>query len=144
MRLAGKVTEATGLVLRATIPGVRVGELVFVDLAAGQRVQAEVVGFRGEEVVLLPLGDTAGIGPDSVVSPTGRPLAVRVGAGLLGRVLGGLGEPIDGRGPLEDGEDWPVDRPSPDPLTRRRVERPLSFGVRAVDAAGNSATRARL
>jgi type III secretion protein N (ATPase) len=135
LRLAGRVTEVTGLVVRATIPGVRVGELVHLDLAAGQRVQAEVVGFRGDEVVLMPLGTTTGIGPDAVVSPTGRPLAVPVGEGLLGRVLGGLGEPIDGRGPLAgDSEQWPVDRPSPDPLTRRRVDRPLGFGVRAVDA----------
>jgi type III secretion protein N (ATPase) len=135
LRLAGKVIEVTGLVMRATIPGVKVGELVFVDIAAGQRLQAEVVGFRGDEVVLLPLGDTSGIGPDAVVSPTGRPLSVRVGPGLLGRVLGGLGEPIDGAGPLAgETEDWAVDRPSPDPLTRRRVERPLAFGVRAVDA----------
>jgi type III secretion protein N (ATPase) len=135
LRLAGKVIEVTGLVMRATIPGVRVGELVFVDLAGGQRVQAEVVGFRGDEVVLLPLGDTAGIGPDAVVSPTGRPLSVRVGPGLLGRVLGGLGEPVDDGGPIAGPtEEWPVDRPAPDPLTRRRVDRPLSFGVRAVDA----------
>jgi type III secretion protein N (ATPase) len=135
LRLVGKVSEVTGLILRATIPGVRVGELVFVDLAGGQRVQAEVVGFRGDEVVLLPLGDTAGIGPDAVVSPTGRPLAVRVGPGLLGRVLDGLGEPIDGGGaPAGECEEWPIDRPAPDPLTRRRVERPLSFGVRPVDA----------
>jgi type III secretion protein N (ATPase) len=135
LRLVGKVTEVTGLVLRATIPGVRVGELVFVDLAGGQRVQAEVVGFRGDEVVMLPLGDTAGIGPDAVVSPTGRPLAVRVGPGLLGRVLDGVGEPVDGGGPLAgECEEWPIDRPAPDPLTRRRVDRPLSFGVRPVDA----------
>jgi type III secretion protein N (ATPase) len=133
LRLAGRVTEVTGLVLRATIPGVRVGELVHLDLAGGQRVQAEVVGFRGEEVVLLPLGGTAGIGPDAVVSPTGKPLSITVSDGLLGRVLGGLGEPIDG-GPPIAGEDWAVDRPAPDPLTRRRVERPLTLGVRAIDA----------
>jgi type III secretion protein N (ATPase) len=133
LRLAGRVTEVTGLVLRAAIPGVRVGELVHIDLAGGQRVQAEVVGFRGDEVVLLPLGDTAGIGPDAVVSPTGRPLSLVVGDGLLGRVLGGLGQPIDGGGPIE-GQDWAVERPAPDPLTRRRVERPLALGVRAIDA----------
>jgi type III secretion protein N (ATPase) len=135
LRLAGRVTEVTGLIVRATIPGVRVGELVHVDIAPGQRVQAEVVGFRGDEVVLMPLGAIGGIGPDAVVSPTGRPLAVQVGEGLLGRVLGGLGEPIDGGGPLAgEVEDWPVDRASPDPLTRRRVDRPLGFGVRAIDA----------
>jgi type III secretion protein N (ATPase) len=135
LRLAGRVTEVTGLVLRATIPGVRVGELVFIDLAEGKRLQAEVVGFRGDEVVLLPLGGTSGIGPDAVVSPTGRPLAVRVGEGLLGRVLDGLGQPADGGGPLTgETEEWAVDRPAPDPLTRRRVERPLGLGLRAVDA----------
>jgi ATP synthase in type III secretion protein N len=133
LRLAGRVTEVTGLVMRATIPGVRVGELVHIDLAGGQRLQAEVVGFRGEEVVLLPLGGTAGVGPDAVVSPTGRPLSIQAGEGLLGRVLGGLGEPIDGGGPIT-GEEWAVDRPAPDPLTRQRVERPLSLGVRAIDA----------
>lgn len=135
LRLAGRVTEVTGLVMRATIPGVRVGELVHIDLAGGQRVQAEVVGFRGDEVVLMPLGETAGVGPDAVVSPTGRPLAITVGEGLLGRVLGGLGEPIDGRGPIAPaGVEWAVDRPAPDPLTRRRVDRPLALGVRAIDA----------
>ena len=143
-RLAGRVTEVIGLVVRASIPGVRVGELVYLDLEAmpGQggsaerpRRQAEVVGFRGDEVVLMPLGEVAGIGPDTVVSPTGRPLAVRVGQGLLGRVLDGLGEPMDGQGPLAGPiEEWAVDRPAPDPLRRRRVTRPLALGVRALDA----------
>ena len=142
-RLAGRVTEVTGLVVRATIPGVRVGELVYLDREAMPglggaelpRLQAEVVGFRGDEVVLMPLGEVAGIGPDAVVSPTGRPLCVRVGQGMLGRVLDGLGEPCDGRGRIAGPtEEWAVDRPAPDPLTRRRVTRPLALGVRAIDA----------
>ncbi|HEY4187756.1 MAG TPA: type III secretion system ATPase SctN [Polyangia bacterium] len=133
LRVVGRVTEVTGLVVRATIPGIHVGELVFID-AGGSRLQAEVVGFRGEEVVLMPLGEATGIGPDAVVSATGRPLGVRVGNGLLGRVLGGLGEPIDGLGPIAgDTVDWPVDRAAPDPLRRRRIERPLAMGVRAID-----------
>src|SRR5687767_9429956 len=78
LRLAGRVTEVTGLVMRATIPGVRVGELVYVD-EGHHRLRAEVVGFRGEEVVLMPLGPVAGLGPDSLVSPTGKPLSVQVG-----------------------------------------------------------------
>ena len=142
-RLAGRVTEVTGLVVRATIPGVHVGELVYLDREAmpapgeaeGPRLQAEVVGFRGDEVVLMPLGEVAGIGPDAVVSPTGRPLGVRVGEGILGRVLDGLGEPLDGQGPIAGPtEEWAVDRPAPDPLTRRRVTKPLALGVRAIDA----------
>ena len=125
MRLAGRVSEVTGLLIRATVPGIRVGELVWIENAPGtvagpasgfasglasgpgsafsggvSRVQAEVVGFRGDEVVLMPLGEAAGIGPDSMVTPTGRPLSIQVGDGLLGRVLDGLGEPIDGAGPL--------------------------------------------
>ena len=142
-RLAGRVTEVTGLVVRATIPGVRLGELVFLDRepmpgpapAEQPRLQAEVVGFRGDEVVLMPLGEVAGIGPDAVVSPTGRPLRVRVGQGVLGRVLDGLGKPLDGQGPIAGPtEEWAVDRPAPDPLTRRRVAKPLALGVRAIDA----------
>jgi type III secretion protein N (ATPase) len=134
LRVAGRVTEVTGLVVRATVPGIRVGELVWID-AGGVRVQAEVVGFRGDEVVLMPLGDAIGIGPDALVSPTGGPLSVRVGAGMLGRVLGGLGEPIDGAGPIGGTTvEWAVDRPAPDPLRRRRINRHLALGVRAIDA----------
>ncbi|MBN2575822.1 MAG: FliI/YscN family ATPase [Deltaproteobacteria bacterium] len=143
LRVAGRVKEVTGLVMRAMVPGVRVGELVYVDVeplpgeVSGQRparLQAEVVGFRGEEIVLLPLGPVAGIGPDATVSPTGRSLTIRAGDGLLGRVLGGLGEPIDGAGQIAGAtEEWPVDRPAPDPLRRRRIRQPLALGVRAID-----------
>ena len=148
LRLAGRVSEVTGLQIRAAVPGIRLGELVWIDSTtpgappsdvpgAPGRVQAEVVGFRGDEVVLMPLGDPIGIGPDSVVTPTGRPLTIKVGPGLLGRVLDGLGQPMDGGPPLGEGagwQDWAVDRPSPDPLTRRRIRRPLTLGVRAIDA----------
>ncbi len=142
LRVAGRVKEVTGLVMRATVPSVRVGELVYVDaeplpgdqVAGTPRLQAEVVGFRGDEVVLMPLGAVTGIGPDAVVSPTGRSLSIEVGEGLLGRVLGGLGEPIDGAGSLVGPtEPWAVHRPAPDPLRRPRVRRPRARGLRAID-----------
>jgi len=143
LRVAGRVKEVTGLVMRATVPSVRVGELVYVDVeplpgeAGGQRparLQAEVVGFRADEIVLMPLGAVAGIGPDAVVSPTGRSLSIRVGEGLKGRVLGGLGEPMDGAGAIAGPTaEWPVERPGPDPLRRQRIRRPLALGVRAID-----------
>jgi type III secretion protein N (ATPase) len=134
LRVMGRVTEVTGLVVRATVPGIRVGELVWID-GGVMRVRAEVVGFRGDEVVLMPLGEAAGIGPDAMVSPTGKALSVRVGSGLLGRVLGGLGEPIDGAGPLAGATmEWAVDRAAPDPLRRQRIRRHLTLGVRAIDA----------
>ncbi len=132
--VTGKVSEITGLVVRATIPGIRHGEMVEIERAGMEPLPAEVVGFRGDEAVLLPLGEPAGVGPDSAVTPRGRPLVLRCGDALLGRVVDGLGVPIDGGPPLdEDLEEWAVDRPAPDPLTRRRVESPLPTGVRAID-----------
>ncbi len=89
-RESGRVTEVTGLVVRASVPGVRVGEIVTFE---GSALEAEVVGFRGDEVVLMPLGEATGIGPDSLVTATGRPLAIAVSDGILGRVLDGLGPP---------------------------------------------------
>ena len=133
LRISGRVTEVTGLVVRATVPGIRMGEMVIIE--STPRLRAEVVGFRGDEAVLMPLGEVGGVGPDALVSPMGRPLSIRMGEGVLGRVLDGLGEPMDGKGPLQgELEDWSVDRPAPDPLTRRRVDRPLTMGVRAIDS----------
>jgi type III secretion protein N (ATPase) len=138
-REAGRVVEVTGLVVRATVPGIRVGEVCWIEApptssAPRARVEAEVVGFRGDEAVLMPLGELAGVGPDALVTTTGRPLSVDVSPALLGRVLDGLGRPADGRGPVAGAESWPIDRAAPDPLTRARVTRPIATGVRAVDA----------
>ena len=131
----GRVTELTGLILRATAPGARSGELVLIERENGDPVPAEVVGFRGHEVVLLPLGVADGLGPDSVVRPTGRPFSIRCGPSLLGRVLNGLGQPIDQMPPIDpEMVWWPVERQPPDPLLRRRITTPLSFGIRAVDS----------
>lgn len=133
-RVAGRVTELTGMVLRATAPGARAGEMVVVERAGGEPLHAEVVGFQGEEVVLLPLGGAAGVGPDSVVRTTGRPFSIRCGDALLGRVIDALGQPLDGQPAPEGMAWWPVERSAPDALRRNRVTRPLSFGVRVIDA----------
>src|SRR5688500_14567590 len=108
VRVRGRVTELTGLIIKASVPGVRVGEVVEIRGRNRSSVKAEVVGFQGDEVMLMPLGELSGIGPDSEVIPSGRPLTIKVGEGLLGRVLGGLGQPIDGK-PLPDGLiEWSV------------------------------------
>ncbi len=135
--LRGRLTRVSGLALEAALAGVRHGELVELVEPAGAGgpapLLAEVVGLREERAVLLPLGDPAGVGLAAEVRPTGAPLSVRAGEGLLGRVLDGLGRPLDGR-PLPGGlEDWPVDRPPPPPLSRARVRAPLPLGVRALD-----------
>ncbi|MCL2012569.1 MAG: type III secretion system ATPase SctN [Cystobacterineae bacterium] len=130
----GRVTELTGLVIKAAVPNVRVGELCFIKGRNRAAVKAEVVGFQGDEVMMMPLGELQGIGPDSEVLSTGRPLNIRVGDALLGRVLNGLGEPIDGRPlPKEGLIEWSVDRECPDPYKRQRILRPLPLGVRCID-----------
>jgi type III secretion protein N (ATPase) len=130
----GRVTELVGLVLRATLPGVRVGDQVRVLRAGREPLDAEVVGFAQDRVLLMPLGDADGVGPDSLVESTGGRLSLRCGDALLGRILDGLGRPLDG-GPPPEGEliEWPVDRPAPNPLERPRIRRPLGLGVRVID-----------
>jgi type III secretion protein N (ATPase) len=134
-RESGRVTEVTGLVIRASVPGVRVGELVNISAAkpGAPPLRAECVGFRGDEIVLMPLGEAAGIGPDALVTPTSRPFSIGVSDRLLGRVLDGLGSPIDGAGPIDGAREWAVDRPAPEPLSRPRVNRALPLGVRVLD-----------
>jgi ATP synthase in type III secretion protein N len=134
LRPRGRVTRLTGLVVEAAAAGLRHGEAAEILTPGRAPLEAEVVGLREDRAVLLPLGDPAGIGLDSEVVGTGRPFVVRAGEALVGRILDGLGRPIDGR-PLPAGlEEWAVDRPAPPPLARRRVSRPLALGVRAVDA----------
>ncbi len=134
VRVRGRVTELTGLIIKASVPNVRVGELVLIKSRNRGAVKAEVVGFQGDEVMLMPLGELHGIGPDSEVIPTGKPLSIKCGEALLGRVLNGIGEPMDGQPLPEEGLiDWSVDRDCPDPFTRQRIERPLPLGVRCID-----------
>jgi flagellar protein export ATPase FliI len=134
--IKGKVTELTGLVIKAVVPGVRVGELCFIEPYHNRPpIKAEVVGFRDQEVLLMPLGDIEGIGLGNSVIPTGGYLSVRVGDELLGRVIDGLGEPLDAdaKGPLACKEEYPVMTNPPAAMKRRRVTKPLSVGIKSID-----------
>ncbi|HEV2861562.1 MAG TPA: type III secretion system ATPase SctN [Pyrinomonadaceae bacterium] len=134
VEVRGRVTELVGLLIRAAVPGARVGEVCLIRSPHSAReLRAEVVGFRGSEVILMPLGDIHDVAMGAEVVSTGSPLTVRVGDSLLGRVLDGLGQPADGRGPAEDAQERAVAARPPDPLRRRRVLKPLSTGVRAID-----------
>ncbi len=132
LRVTGRVTALVGLAISATVPGVRAGELVEIVRREGAPLEAEVVGFVEDTARLMPLGDARGVGPGDVVRATGRAPSVRASEALIGRVLDGLGQPLDGR-PLPPGEEWPLMRPAPSPLARARIERPLVTGVRAID-----------
>ena len=135
VQVRGRVRQVTGLVVRASVPEARVGEVVEIACRGGQKLRAEVVGFEGEDSVLMPLGGVNGLGPQSEVEPIGRPMSIRCGEGLLGRVLDGLGRPIDGKGPLTgpDFQDWSITREPPNPLARERITEPLEMGIRAID-----------
>ncbi len=130
----GRITEIIGMLIKAIVPNVKIGEVCLVK-RAGEPLRTEVVGFTQEEVILSPLGEMTGIGPSSEVIPTHLPLHIKVGPQLLGRVLNGLGEPLDvkEKGPLVLTETYPVLQSPPDPLKRKRIETPISVGVRAID-----------
>ncbi len=131
----GRVSRVTGLVVESVGPAAVVGEVCRIHPQdGGPPVDAEVVGFRDNKMLLMCLDEIDGIGPGCRVVATGRPLVVPVGRQLLGRVLDGLGRPADGRGPIPTRERRPVVASSPPPLHRRRITEPLPTGVRAIDA----------
>jgi type III secretion protein N (ATPase) len=132
LRITGRVTSVTGLALRFTMPGVRVGDVVMVA-RRGTPLPAEVVGFVGGEAVAMPLGALAGVGPDDEVESTSAAFEVRASQALLGRVVDGLGRPIDGRGEIARGVHVAVDAPPPPALSRRPISRIIATGVRAID-----------
>ncbi|MBK7535938.1 MAG: FliI/YscN family ATPase [Myxococcales bacterium] len=128
----GRVTEVVGLVMRAELPGAELGEVVQIERTGGRPLPAEVVGFRGAEAVLMPLGELAGVAADSRVVAQGEPLCIECSDDLLGRVLDGLGQPLDGK-PAVRGERWAVDRAAPSAFERPQHAAPLVTGVRAID-----------
>jgi flagellum-specific ATP synthase len=130
----GRVKSLIGLVIEATGLRAEVGELC--TIAAGRNgdpVAAEVVGFRDGGTLLMPLGEMHGIGPGNPVSATGKPFRLPVGEELLGRVLDGLGRPIDSMEPPEADEYRSTIAPPPSAMQRTRITNRLSLGVRALD-----------
>lgn len=133
LRPVGRVVAATGVLLRVVLAGARIGDLVRIR-RPGAELTAEIVGFQGGEALALPLGELAGIGPDDPVESTGGRLEIGVGDALIGRVLDGLGRPLDGLPPPECDVRAPVDREPPPALGRRPVREPFATGVRSLDA----------
>lgn len=135
VKLTGKVTQIVGLVIETSGPSVSVGELCYVypKTPNAEPIPAEVVGFREGKVMLMPVGEMAGVGPGCEVVAAQKMLQVKVGDELLGRVLDGLGNPMDGLPPISSKIEYPLQAPPPPPLTRPRINENLYVGVRAVD-----------
>ncbi|MCL6620862.1 MAG: FliI/YscN family ATPase [Syntrophobacterales bacterium] len=131
----GRLEELVGLVLRSRGPECAVGSICrVVPPVPARPFGAEVVGFRQDQVLLMPYGEARGVRPRIPVILEDRQARVRVGPGLLGRVLDGLGEPLDGRGPLQQvPESYPLYAPSPNPCLREPIRQPLDVGIRAIN-----------
>jgi type III secretion system H+-transporting two-sector ATPase len=130
----GRVTALVGLLIRAAVPEAHIGELCLIrSPRRAKELKAEVVGFHGSEMILMPLGEIQDVALGAEVIPTGTSLSVQVSNALLGRVLDGLGVPSDGKGAIENLQDYPVISRPPSALRRQRVTRILPTGVRAID-----------
>lgn len=135
IKLNGKIVQVVGLVIESQGPNVSLGELCYIcsRLKNLEPIPAEVVGFKNGNVLLMPIGEMQGIGPGCEVIAAQKMLKVAVGNQLLGRILDGLGQPIDGKGPLMTDQEYPLNRMPPHPLERPRINKELACGVRAID-----------
>jgi type III secretion protein N (ATPase) len=136
LRIRGRVVQVIGTIIKAVVPSVKVGELCILrNPGESFEMKGEVVGFVKDAALITPIGDMFGISSATEVIPTGRSHMVPVGNGLLGRVLDGLGRPLDEAelGPIEANKFYPVFAEAPDPLKRRIINQPLELGVRALD-----------
>lgn len=131
-KLNGRVSKVIGLTIESRGPDASLGELCKVFTRDGRRILAEVVGFRDEDVLLMPLEDATGLKPGCEVVSTGRIVDVGVGEGLKGRVLDGLGRPIDGKSFIPE-KRYPIVNESPHPLRRKRIKQPIPTGIRSID-----------
>jgi flagellum-specific ATP synthase len=134
IRQNGKVRQVIGVVVESNGPAMSIGETAHIIYKRNaDPVLAEAVGFRDRSVLLMPLGDLGGISAGSDVLSLGKPLQIGLSHALLGRVLDGLGRPLDGKGPVLDATSAEISGTPPNALRRRRVDTPLSLGVRAID-----------
>lgn len=135
-RDSGKVIEVSGLVIRGYLPGASVGSIVEIHPSAteGAGFLAEVVGFRDKSVLMMPLGEMRGVSYGSQMSLLRQVASIRVSEHLLGRVVDGLGNPIDGKGIIEEGTDLTLYKEVRNPMERIPIHEPLDLGVRAINS----------
>ncbi len=131
----GSVSKLLGLTVEVKLPGLKIGDLCYIETYTGEKKPAEVVAFKGDVAQLLLLYDGAGIGQGCLVQTNGKPIIIPVGDFLLGRIINPLGEPIDGM-PLDTtGAVWrPIEGAAPEPFERPIISEIFSTGVRAIDS----------
>lgn len=134
IRKLGRVSQVVGLTIESIGPDVNIGQTCLIKSGKyGGAVLSEVVGFKGNNILLMPLGNMSGVGPGNIVEAQERPITVDCSEALLGRVLDGLGKPMDNLPGIDDGIPFNVTNPAPDPLSRNRITDPLTMGVKAID-----------
>lgn len=131
-RVDGRVTQVVGLIVESNGPNARIGDLCYLEPEEGGSIAAEIVGFRGDRTLLMPLGELAGVRAGCRVRGTGRCLQVSVGPELLGKTLDGLGQPIDGS-TLRTQDRYPVLNAPPNALERQMIDEAFGTGVRSID-----------
>ena len=130
----GKITEIIGLTIESDGPQSSIGDLCYIYNNFGDKpTMAEVVGFRQDKILLMPLGSPDGIKPGALVVNTGEPMKIGVGNQLIGRVLDGLGRPIDTLGEIRFSEYRSTQADAINPLKRKRITEPLALGIKSVD-----------
>ncbi len=133
IRFNGKVTQVVGLVIEGYCPGAAVGSICEVFSQGGEPIPAEVVGFRDNKTLLMPLGELRGVGLGSLIALKREKASMGVGPALLGRVIDGLGVPIDDMGPVAAREEYPIYAQPVNPMKRVPIRSPLDLGIRAIN-----------
>ncbi|MRR34416.1 flagellum-specific ATP synthase FliI, partial [bacterium] len=133
IRFHGKVTQVVGLVIEGFCPGAAVGSLCEIYPRGGEPIPAEVVGFRDNKTLLMPLGELRGVGLGSLIAVKRDKASLCVGPALLGRVIDGLGDPIDDLGPVFTSDESPIYAQPVNPMKRSPIKRPLDLGIRAIN-----------
>ena len=133
IKIYGKVTNITGLLIEGVGPGVSIGTVCSIINQDGEQFKAEVVGFRGNKILLMPFQDTKGLTPNSLILAERGLTSIKVGEGLLGRVIDGLGNPIDGKGPINYTETISLYHEPINPMLRKPITESLDVGIKAIN-----------
>ncbi len=132
-QIRGRLVKATGMTLEAVGCPLQTGQRCQIESQFGELIEAEVVGFDRDRLFLMPLARIQGLGPGNPVIPINNDIRIPTGAGLLGRVINGVAEPIDGKGTIDSGPTIPLNGPAINPLKRRPISEPLDVGIRAIN-----------